>query len=256
MKRAYGSRTRVGFMTQARSRVARIALPEKKFADVLDPATSTTVNVAHLNPVAGLLGSCGITSFPAIKQGAGVTERVGSKVYIESLIAKVRLTAYYSTDVTELGHSPDVFFRVVVFIDKQPNKTVLTTSTAGPLLFAPMVSGTSATANAITQANRNLEYSSRFSILYDREHKLSRDAVIDSSEEAEKHVSIYKKFRKPLKVVYESGTTSGLPGTIIDNSMYVAVWLCSGNNTEDPSGANPGHFGQADVTMRLRYTDQ
>ena len=190
------------------------------------------------------------TSLVNIAQGDGESERVGRVIRIHDLFIR--------GFIEKLGHDGSAstdgqrIVRIIVFLDKQNNKTTYTATQMEDLILQE-----TATAGLKTLLSwRNLSQNNRFQILYDRIFTLrelistnvsATNAGADYTGGAAVPFHLYKKFAKPIRVTFEPNTTSGADSTIESNNIGI---LSMADN------ATVGN-GRAYLTYRtrVRYTD-
>jgi len=165
-----------------------------------------------------------------IAQGdKSVGNRLGSSVDIKTVSIHLQLDAD-----DNVAAKPCQPVRCCLVLDKQANGKVPITDWTTDTLFEVTV------GSAATDRFRNLSETGRFSILWDRHIMLNKDPG-SGKQCARVHKSV--NFKKPLRVEYEKGTTSGAASTIKDNNLWLLV-LGDEATTYAP---------QVQGTMRVRY---
>ena len=179
---------------------------EVKFADFesVDDAFATTW--ATMEPAAS------VESISAVAQGDGESQRDGRVYHIKSLHVQGR----FHMDVAEAAAAPqpDLVARICVVWDTQTNGAQLTATNV-------MDGGASDDWDAF----RNLQFSKRFRVLFDRKviikPSLLNEGGVNAFAAGSPNV-LFKfnhTFRTPMKVIC-SGTT-GVIASVTDNSLHV-----------------------------------
>lgn len=213
---------------RSRSIVHRQAMPEVKFHD-----DAVTVSVAAGNQQVQLVGDL-------IAQDATVSGRIGSKIAIDQVALKFRLSTATETGVA--AEMVDVYARVVLLVDTQAN------GVTDPVWVD--VFDQTAGSDGLNGL-RAMNATSRFRILYDRIHVIRRESgtyganTVNLSFSGPKFFNLYKKFKKPLVRKYASGNTTGASTAIEKN----AIWLMIAGDV-----ANGGDL-TGNCQVRTRYYD-
>ena len=186
---------------------------ENKFYDTEMAATSINASWAVYNP-----NTVDSLSVPA--QGDGESNRDG-KMYA---ITSIHVRGAIFTGGTEAQGAPEDQhrFRVIIYQDTQTNGAE---ATASDIMDA---GGTDDTL-----AFRNLQYSKRFKVLYDRTlttvpQITSEASNIFSAGKAIRNFSFNKKFKTPIKVTC-NGTGAGV-ASCVDNNFGIAAIADSASN--------------------------
>lgn len=250
-KRGRYSRGPVGLSRMTDRSVMRFVAPEKKFFDVI----YTAYTLAPGNPLIGpimnedLAGNTG-----GIIQGSGATQRIGSKIALESIQLKLvaRTPCFILANMTTAAHVPvNPQYRVVLIHDKQANGTVASVAD----IFSD---DTSSIANDGATQSRNLSNISRFSILYDKVHTLKRhfDGTTTSMAFAstEKVININKKFKKPVVIEYAVGSPDGIASVVRKHQFLLAV-LPAATDFRGTLGTPTDRNLIVDGGCRLRFSD-
>lgn len=185
-----------------------------------DYAADDDNSICLLNTSTGIAG--GTTDYGAassgIQIGSGVNQRVGARLYIWSILVKINMFS---------ANTGNRDARVVLIYDKESNGT------------RPTWADVFEQAADQRLAVRNLENSKRFMLLFDRHMTLSYTGNLT------KDITIYKKFKQPLRVDYDheaTGTTSGDSTQIKKGNLWLFF---------NPSSTACGNK----VVARVRYTD-
>jgi len=154
-----------------------------------------------------------------INQGDAVDERHGKSIYLKSLYihfkiadatAPLRATTYYMK-----------MYRVLVVQIRQNNNV------ATPLTMADLFSKT--TNQNYLNAPRNMEKVDNYKILYDRKWTQKGWPISTTQTifpELQKKAVI--RFKKPLEIVYKSGSTTGTPTDIQDVDLHLLIYCDAG----------------------------
>lgn len=194
--------------TRRRGRTAAARTVNKGEMKYLNIANDTETEIT----VAGLF-----TLLNGIAQGAGIQQRIGTRVWCTSLDLQILFKVQPPAPLCATEYFPIV--RCMVLVDTQPNKAVFA--------IADVLDTT--TAVNPTLAYRNIEYSHRFKMLYDKKIILNKRATAVGFTSVEENqldtyrlVKIHKTFKKPVTTSYNgTGTTIS---QINDNSMYLCCF--------------------------------
>lgn len=215
-------RTVAGFLGQKKARRARLRSRnirtagylgiENKFYDTRygETAVSTTTAGSEADPGAGI--SC----LNAVTQGDGESQRDGKKIMMRSIELRGRVGALNLADDADPPASYTV--RVLLVLDTQTNGAQLNSEDV--LLDQ---GGTK------YLDNRNLQYSSRFRILWDKYftiepfHAMADGANTGAFSMKDQIFRVYRKLNIPVNY---TGTTEAI-ANITDNSLHV---IALGNN--------------------------
>lgn len=158
-----------------------------------------------------------------IGQGSGQTQRIGKRIVIHSI--QVRGDIYIPAASTiPLEHPVNV--HLALFLDKQTNAAIpdpdqVYVNPAGSLL-------------GNTNALRNLEYSSRYTVLAYRRFTMSHDNLWDgtnlSTRGSAATFDIIKKLKLPVQYLDANATIA----SITDNSLHLMAWTDNGVGGPDP----------------------
>lgn len=171
--------------------------PEKKFNNFQKTSTALTEGWAEYDPTT-------FDSVSGVAQGTAQNQRNGRYYFIHSLQLKGFVFTASLIDITSPVGNEEC--RIIVFIDKQTN---------GAQANAEDVMDASQSADI--HAFRNLEFTQRFQVLYDKQIKVNRLPIVDqdaqlwSVPQTLQKWGYFHKFKKPLKVM-----TCGTGSTITD----------------------------------------
>jgi hypothetical protein len=186
---------------------------ENKFYDTEVAATNINASWAAINPTT-------VNSISVPAQGDGESNRDGKMYAITSLHVKGAVF----TGGTEAQAAPEDQhrFRIIIYQDTQTNGSE---ATASDIMDA---GGTDDTL-----AFRNLQYSKRFKVLYDRTFttvpQLTSEASnVFSAGKAIKNFSFNKRFKTPIKVTCNA-TGAGV-ASCVDNNFGIAAIADSASN--------------------------
>ncbi len=209
---ARGKRRRLGGMmgSAGRRRLANARTGgflgiERKFFDVQQTATALSLEWATSEPAT--------TNLTAVAQGDGESERDGRKYVIDS----IHIKGFIETAALESqpGPIPDIIVRICLVWDQQTNGAQLTATDV-------MVAGRSDP----TQSFRNLQFTKRFIVLWDKTFKIVRDNINEGAVNLfaaavtrSYPFKINKTFGAGMQVTM-SGTTANI-ANVVDNSIHL-----------------------------------
>lgn len=206
-KRVYARRRKVTYTRPSNLRTGGFIDLENKFSDTFVSGDAFSTSWATMNPTT-------VNCLSAVAQGDSESERDGRVYHIRSLHIKGSIKSI----LQESSASPlsDIRARVVIVWDKQTNAATVT---------AANVMDESAPQD-ITSF-KNLQFSKRFQILFDKTMILKRGMAnmnegainLFAAPAVEKQFFFTKYWRKPIKVVCVS--TEKTVGSISDNSFAV-----------------------------------
>lgn len=211
-RRAFMRGQRAKIMPSRNRRIGGYLGIENKFYDTFTNYTSVSGAEAWtlLNPSAGCI------SAPA--QGDGPSNRDGKKMWITSVHIKGCWRLPSSVNQTTCAPYPTC--RVIVYLDNQTNGAT------------PTIADILESTNVITSF-RNLEYTSRFTILKDQVQVLQNPCVFDGTNieygGCVRPFKMNKKFSRPLEVNM-TGSTAGV-ASVVDKS--IGVLICSTDDGAD-----------------------
>ncbi len=187
---------------------------EKKFADFEVTATALAAGVA------GGEISTSASCLNAVAQGDGESNRDGRRYKMKSIHVKGFLQ---QPGTSTKGGTAMV--RMAVVLDTQTN---------GAEMNAEDCYLATATASQSVSAFRNLQFSGRFKVLYDKTIVMNRTAALgngtaNDSCEIERPFNINIDIPTKYSVVDTTGTTANV-STITDNSLHLLSWC---NDTTD-----------------------
>jgi len=261
-KRGRYSRGPVGFTRMTDRRVMRFVAPEKKFLDVLrnpaewkltlNHATAGIIGTLENSDIAGTLGG--------FIQGAGASQRIGSKISIDSISCRLQFTQLGYEGIA--GILAPVQFRLMLVLDKQPNGTIASISNPGPpdtSILTASTTGGAGTTDIFDYSlyQRNLSSSARFTVLYDKVHVLNRDTSMSTLAgpvhyftmgAVAKTVVINKKFKKPILREFATGAPTGAAEAVMKNQFLMLLL---------PVGGASAGIDDLECTgdIRFRFTD-
>jgi len=187
---------------------------ETKFFDVYN--AGTTIALAGIQDL--LVG---------IAQGDTASTRTGNVIVPSS----VQLRMAFSSDIDELSSSR---IRIMLFWDRQPNGAV-PVLTGAPTISSLLDTGT------ITQpvlAPRKYNAIELYSVLYDKILTLTPGVVLTTAAGAttqvvlvDKQINLIKKLHRSVKY----NDTTGVIGSIVTNSLYIAYFSDNANALLQPS---------------------
>lgn len=187
---------------------------ERKFLDTELTTTALTAAWVPLNPTG--TGATDTLSIPVV--GTGESERIGRKYQIHSLYVQ----GQFQVPALEAAAAPpgDVRCRVIVYWDKQTN---------GAEAAATDIMDAGGAIDSL--AFRNLQFTSRFKVLYDKTIVIRfPNSVNNGAANVFSHGlrlydwNFYKKFKVPITVLCD-GTTANVT-SCTDNNLGLAA-LCS-----------------------------
>lgn len=179
-------------------------------------------------------------------QGTSEDERIGSMYYVTGIFTRIQLQWAKATDT---GMSRDVWARLVCVQDRQTNFVIADMDD----VFKPIDDNTGADV-PILQRMRDLNFTSKYRVLYDKLHKLHAASILEAvasgdsfkTPTASKHVHVNMPFRRPVKVK-TTGTGAGVSITQ-DNSWQ--WWVCFGSG---PNNTVPVGTFSATTFTRLKF---
>jgi hypothetical protein len=172
-----------------------------------------------------------------IKQGSGVNERVGRKIFLKSL---------YMRGFARLNRSAEAFpavCRMALVFDKQSNGN---TPVLGDIFREIDNMGSMSVVDYSSPMNIN--NTARFTILLDKTFALqnySSSSATDDNHSAIVPIRFYKKLN--LFTQFNEGNT-GTVSDISSGALYLIFITNYNNSTQDEATC-------LDYTVRLRYTD-
>lgn len=200
---------------------------ERKFFDrELDAVTSSATGV-----ITSLISGAAASGI-GISRGTGPKNRIGSRIFISDFHLRLQLSMKVST-----VSGASCVHRIILFQDLQSNGT---TPTMAQVLD---VSGASDYI-----AWRNLENTKRFKVLWEKivvmEPQSGAGNGTANDFAAHKRILTYNhKFKKPIRVLYDTDNTDGEADGIITNN----VWLMVINECST--------LDELSMKSRTRYTD-
>lgn len=234
------------------SALSSLLKQEKKFSDsgaINFYVTGTTWPTVGTSSATYLLLKSGTAAAgTGLSQGSGASQRVGSKIAVMSLAAKVHIRAQ-GENVLQFNDGTEHAIRLVIAFDK---KRAATAALPADTDFYDDVSGAPSVLSM-----RNMNFTKRFRIVYDRIHKLPLHVAGDGTTAATdvksrygaKIISIYKKFKKPVVIRWLSTSTDNASdgSDIEENSLIAFVQVLN-------NGAS-GQDVMPQIQCRIRYTD-
>lgn len=199
---------------------------EKKYFDYALKATESTGGYTHTGRV---------IQINAIPQGDGERERIGQKVFLESVHLRLHATVEETNGLAGL--------RTILLYDESPEPPGVT---GGNFLdFSSVIDGEEYLAPIAT---RNME---NVTVLFDDTNGSSKDSWVQVttsgsstalSTRTELTINAYRKIRRPTRFSSEGGGTAH--GTL----YLVLVGNQWGNSTGDPAN-------RVALTARVKYSD-
>lgn len=184
---------------------------ENKFADSEATATNLTTTIARVDPTSG-----STQCLTAVAQGDGESQRDGRRYKMNSLHVRGMISMSAVT-----GGTPQVpvIIRVAIVLDTQSN---------GAALTATDVFKTATTAAQNVHAFRNLQYSQRFRVLYDKSYTMNAEAGAYDGINADwpstkKQFKININIPETWAIVDTSATTANIT-SVTDNSIHLLAW--------------------------------
>ncbi len=179
---------------------------ERKFVDIETQADAFATTWATMEDATN-------DSISGVAQGDGESQRDGRKYWIHSIHIKCAVQA--QAQEAQVNPLSELKGRICLVWDKQTN---------GAQLTATDVMDGGLTDD--TLAFRNLQFTSRFQVLWDKKWKLTRHNVAQGAVDLfaattqTTHIMTYNKiFSKPVQVIC-SGTTAVI-ANITDNSFHI-----------------------------------
>jgi hypothetical protein len=160
-----------------------------------------------------LMDAVGSTPVNAIPQGNGDSQRDGRQCKMLSLHCKILLTSEWWSETanTFLENEGPQVVRIIAVLDKIPS------STTSPPIANIFQSGGAIPASGTMQF-RNLQYTNKYQIIFDRQISVTRLFGVDAgqsgnprtwtSPETHKVVTINKRFKKPLMLEFLGASSS------------------------------------------------
>lgn len=179
------------------------------------------------------------TQFAIIPQGTGKTERIGNKI--------MGLGIEFRYDLLNTGTTAvPAFVRVSLVYDRKPNQAVPAAGT--------IWDQNPQTTLFLGHLNvRNTDYLDRFSIMYDKVHRLGTlgNNVLPDFTGGNMPCIDFAKRRMKFKKIsrYILPSPNGTIGEITEGAYYIFVW-----STVEPL-APPNNAIQFDGIIRFTYTD-
>ncbi len=180
---------------------------EKKFADTETADDAFAVTWARMEGATN-------SQISGVAQGNGESQRIGRKIQIHSIHIKARVTrvALIASAVVP----KHLVGRFVLVLDTQTNGAALTATDV-------MDGG----QNDDTMAFRNMQFTSRFRVLWDKRWVLKGgianvgNAATYSNGNNSTGIMVYnKRFKTPISVTYNS-TTTAVVAAVTDNSFHI-----------------------------------
>ncbi len=190
-----------------------------KFNDVTDTLTVTAANAT---------GADKLDNISAIDIGTGPTDRNAQCVALTSIYLRFTMNVPQFNDPTMTTAEASPIgrawgWKVLLILDRQPNKAALSAADIWEL---------------VTDWNTplNLDNRKRIKILKVIHGRFDGSQYMQFSNTSagvnevlrasvEQNRKYYMKFKKPLKVEYDTGATTGVIGDIVDNA--ISVWFVS-----------------------------
>lgn len=190
-----------------------------KFNDVTDSLNPTVVDAA---------GADSLSNISAIDIGTGPTDRNAQCVAVKSIFMKMSVhNDIYSNAAINVGNAAiavsDVRWRIVVVLDKQPNKAAIVAASIWELPTdwnTPLNLDNRKRVKILKTFTGVIRCSDRtkFSNNFDS-NTLNQLAKGESKQD----YKLWMKFKKPLRVEYDTAAVTGVIGDIVDNA--ISVWF-------------------------------
>jgi len=189
--------------------------------------------VINVGIVGGEADPAGALSLNSIAQGDGPTQRDGRRVILQKITVHGRI-GFINVNVSQPGSA---VIRFMLVLDTQTNGQQLN---AEDVLEVP-------TTAIEPLAMHNLSWSQRFRVLWDRTWSFEPRglAFINAVNQYTTNSKRNFSFTKKLNLVVNYSGTTGVIGSVTDNSLHVVCFLDDG-----ASGV-----GSVSYVARVRFTD-
>lgn len=238
-RRSSGGKRRRTYRSRANARSGGFLGMERKFHDTGDAFSTMST---HWDSVTAMRDPATPLSLNGVAQDDGEQSRDGRKMVIDSI--QVNGHCYVTQDETVATPVNWQQYRVAIVLDKQTNGAQMTADQV-------FVAGG---AGEDLLAYRNLQYTSRYDVLYDSGVlQIETGNTVDPNSTAGANqtysnwgsvtpFSMYHKFKGGLPVTFNN--TTGVIGSVVDNSLHI-IAICSSS----PSGTTHSfHY-----TARIRF---
>lgn len=210
--------------------------------------TPTPANWSH--PASDMTAGVIFPTICVVKQGSSATERIGRKIFIKRVQAKLKIHLLNYQDATGTGDMSNQRVRILMYLDKQANGAAATVTT---LLANSTIAG--GLVRPEIHSWRNMEHVDRYRILYDKVHTIAYTAsgrTSDSENDLDnvlvsniKSLSFGKNCN--IEILYSLG--DGILAEIQSNNIGMLLLTEEG-----------GVFGKrnnlvVEGMVRIRYTD-
>lgn len=192
---------------------------ELKFKDLskTDSAiiTSSTGSSGEQNPST-------VLCLNGVGQGDTMSSRIGTKINMKSIFVNGVVELPPTDAITAAASPPTVFIALV--LDTQTNG-----GSATGLDSENVFSNPSANAVSMVAGLRNMSYSERYKVLKTKTIRMNPNFYTDGTDGCSPQIIAPFKLKAELKGMqtkFQTGTTTGYVGTIIDNSLHLIAY-CS-----------------------------
>ena len=181
---------------------------------------SVRTNVVLTNPTNATGGEVSpntIGCLNGVPQGDTSSNRSGSKILMKSIFINGSVHISDADSITSAQASPTIFIAPV--LDTQTNGAQLNSE--------DVYSNVNATPDAAITPLRNMSYTERFKVLKTKTITLKPTQTFDGTDIARSGCSRPFKMKvnlRDMQTKFQTGTTTGYVGTIIDNSLHMLAW--------------------------------
>ena len=215
--------------------IGKSSLKEIKCRDqVFSPggtvSSTLLASVVYIEPtVAGLGLATGYTCINTLEQGNGVSQRIGNKVVIKSIMIQGMIAAPVTVDATDTGG-----VRVIVVYDKQTNG-------AAPAI-TEIIGNVSTAGGYATGFNSPIKITNKNRFVVLRDHIFPMGGNIDQASHS------FKWFiKKQLETTYSSTSSPPTVANITTGAIFLLTFIGAGQFTHSPD--------INDFNVRIRYED-
>lgn len=201
-----------------------------------DSSLSGTALVSTTGATGGEVDPATILCLNGVPQGDTSSSRDGMKISMKSLFINGQVYVQDANTVTAAQASPNIYIALV--LDTQTNGAQLSSEN--------VFTNPSASAANANIPLRNMSYTERFKVLKVKQTTIKPTIFHDGTDAAISGCSMPFKMQVDLKGMmtkFQTGTTTGYVGTIIDNSLHLIAFTDSVDMTPRIS-----------YHARLRYT--
>lgn len=179
-------------------------------------------------------------------QGTTLYQRVGQKVVLKKLVAKLLLAQSQAGTATQSNNA--MIFRVMFVYDQQPN---------GATITAPNLAAAVLKTNTNICSPQNLDNRERFRVLGDKYYYVGGTNYLANGDAVsviptEQYMKLCKKFKAKLDLdtCYNSGNSGGI-GDIQTGALYLLVGVGAGFNNVSTGSVSAVAAG----FIRVRFYD-